>query len=356
MDTVTQAALGGAIGLAGFSNTFGRRAIVIGALAGTVPDFDVVMGLAGETAGWLHHRGITHSLVATPFMGLALGWLTWRWHKARAYQTGTAADIRRGEVAARAKWMWLWVLCLVTHPLLDFFTPYGTQLLAPFSDHRFALDAMAIIDPVYTVPLLLAILVGFMVGVRTRIAANVAGAALLATTAYLFFALGENEKAVMLAENSLDAQQIEARQVRAYPTLLQPFYRRVVARQADGSAQIGYISTLNPQGIAWRQHNAAPRDLVQAFIDDPMVEIFTWFSRGDVQWQAVAQSDGTTRLYLTDLRYGVPGQEKGPTGMWGLTAELDARGQIIEPLTRFSARPAPSNDMLADLWAATVGE
>lgn len=354
MDTVTQAALGGAIGLAGFSNTFGRRAIVIGALAGTVPDFDVVMGLAGETAGWLHHRGITHSLIATPFMGLALGWLTWRWHVVRA--TGTEASIRRSEHSARAKWMWLWVLCLVTHPLLDFFTPYGTQLLAPFSDHRFALDAMAIIDPAYTLPLLLAIVVGLMVGVRSKFSANLAGAALLATTAYLFFALGENEKAVTLAENSLDEQQIEARQVRAYPTLLQPFYRRVVARQADGSAQIGYLSTLNPGAVTWQHHSAAPRDMVQAFMDDPVVEVFTWFSRGDVQWQAVVQNDGTTRLYLTDLRYGVPGQEKGPTGMWGLTAELDARGQIIEPLTRFSARPAPSENMFTDLWAATVGE
>ncbi|MGB0920571.1 MAG: metal-dependent hydrolase [Alphaproteobacteria bacterium] len=354
MDTITQALLGAAIGQAGFARKLGPRAVVIGALAGTVPDFDVIAGIAGETAGWVHHRGITHSLVATPIIGMILGEITWRMHHRTARRTGLAEHLRRGDASARAKWMWLWILGLATHPVLDFFTPYGTQLLAPLSDHRFALDAMAIIDPVYSAPLLLAILFGWMFGMRRRRSAHFAGAMLFASTAYLFFALGENDKALALAKDDLAAKNMNAAQLRAYPTLFQPFYRRVVARDGD-HAHVAYMSTLNPQPLTWETKKAAPLKLTGEVDQAEIVQIFKWFARGDVLWQAVKAPEGGTRLYLADMRYGSPGTAEAPEGFWGLTARVDANGKVIEPLSRYSARPEPDKETFTQLVDATLG-
>ena len=319
-----------------------------------MPDLDVIAGLAGETAGWVHHRGLTHSLVATPILGIIFGELTWRWHNRRARRTGLADHLRKGEMAARGRWMWLWVLCLATHPLLDFFTPYGTQLLAPLSDHRFALDAMAIIDPVYTVPLIAAVLFGLSFGIKRRRSAHFAGAMLFATTAYLFFAVGENDKAVTMARADLEAKSISANQVRAYPTLLQPFYRRLVARDGE-HAYVAYLSTWAPKEIRWEKKSAASVDLTRQLESEPIVEVFKWFARGDVLWQAAREEDGGTRLYLADMRYGTPGTGNEPEGLWGLTALVDAQGNVMEPLTRYSARPAPDQETFAELMAATFG-
>lgn len=356
MDTLTQAALGATIGQAGFARKLGPHAVWIGALAGTVPDLDVVTELMGGSAGWVYHRSFTHSLLVTPILGIIFGELTWRWHNRRARQTGLADHLRKGEMAARGRWMWLWVLCLATHPMLDFFTPYGTQLLAPFSDHRFALDAMAIIDPAYTVPLIAALLFGLFFGMKRRRSAHFAGAMLFASTAYLFFALGENEKALDVARADLEAKNIEASQLRAYPTLLQPFYRRLVAREGN-HAYVAYFSTWGAasQEIVWEKKSAAAVSLTRQLESEPIVALFKWFARGDVLWQAAKEEEGGTRLYLADMRYGTPGTQNAPEGLWGLTALIDAQGNVVEPLSRYNARPAPDAESFNELVAATFG-
>lgn len=88
------------------------------------PDIDVVAKAAGPLAEWTWHRSVTHSLLLLPLVGLVAGYALGRW-----------------KGGALSSWIGLAVVALVSHPLLDFCTSYGTQLLAPFSDRRFALDA-----------------------------------------------------------------------------------------------------------------------------------------------------------------------------------------------------------------------
>ena len=66
MDTITQAAFCAALGQAFFRRQLGRRAMLVGALAGSVPDFDVILGAFGPYTSWQHHRGVTHSLFFGP--------------------------------------------------------------------------------------------------------------------------------------------------------------------------------------------------------------------------------------------------------------------------------------------------
>src|SRR5919106_876172 len=144
MDPVTQGVLGAAFGQAAFAHRLGRRAVGWGALGGLAPDLDLlVIPALGPLAEFRYHRGLTHALWFGPVVGSLLGWAVWRWHARRGREGGEGPG----------PWIGLFVLALFTHPLLDLFTTYGTQLLWPFSRHRFAIDAVAILDPLYTVPL-----------------------------------------------------------------------------------------------------------------------------------------------------------------------------------------------------------
>ena len=129
MDTATQALLGAVVGQAGFSHRLGRRALVFGAVGGLLPDLDVVaMASHGPFAEFTYHRGTTHALWFGPVVGPVLGWAIWRYYRWR----GRDGPGQPGDPALRSAWMGLMALALFTHPLIDLFTCYGTQLFAPF--------------------------------------------------------------------------------------------------------------------------------------------------------------------------------------------------------------------------------
>src|SRR4029450_11156415 len=94
-----------------------------------------------------------------------------------------------------ATWFRLFVLTILSHPLLDLCTTYGTVLLAPFSYRRFAIDAIAIIDPAYSLALATALGGGLARGVGTRPARVAAASALALSTAYLVYGLLLNHEA-----------------------------------------------------------------------------------------------------------------------------------------------------------------
>ena len=56
-------------------------------------------------------------------------------------------------------WMWLFLASIFTHPILDSFTAYGTQLFAPFSNYRVAFNNISVADPLYTLPFLIMLIV-----------------------------------------------------------------------------------------------------------------------------------------------------------------------------------------------------
>lgn len=321
MDSLSQAALGAAIGYAVGGKRLGRAAIAAGAIAGTIPDLDTFALLPfDEFAAWTHHRGVSHSLFFGPVVGPVLGWAVWRWNRhRRPFEPA-------GEDDALADWVKIFTLGLVTHPLLDLFTIYGTQLLAPFSNTRFALPGLGIIDPGYTLPLLIGIVCAL-----TRPAAAWARfavlAALTASTLYLFYGLSQNKAVETMARAQLEREGVAAAQVRVFTTVFQPRLRRIAVDEPEG-ARVGYASPFQRDAIAWTCF-ARPRDpAIDAVLATREGRILAWFADTHV-WAIVAPgSDGTKIVRLTDRRYGVP----GPTiqGWWGIEARVDAAGRVVE--------------------------
>lgn len=144
MDSLTQAVLGASICGSIIGRYHGRKAAVAGAVLATLPDLDVVMRYQDPILAMTSHRGFSHSLFV--LTGLAL-LLTCLWRLMRP-------DPRYG---ASRLFLALW-LTLITHPLLDAFTSYGTQLLWPLEPIPQSWASIFIIDPVYTLPLLVATL------------------------------------------------------------------------------------------------------------------------------------------------------------------------------------------------------
>ena len=352
--------LGAAVAQCGFAAKLGPRAILIGAATGIAPDFDTFVGLGDPIAGWINHRGLTHSLLFAPVAGVVIGSLTFAWHKTRAAGTDPdhprhAAWERGSAPGALSAWIWLFILCIGTHPLLDLFTPYGTQLLAPLTNHRFAIDAIAIIDPIYTGFLIAGLVGGLVVGITSRGSMNFAAAGLVGATAYLFWTLELNDRAEQIARDQLRASgetQLADGNVRAYPTIFQAIYRRIVV-ETDQEILVGFVSATDPQPITWMRHQKPDHALIAKMAATYEAEVFTWFALERIVWDVEAQDNGEVVVKLTDSRYGGIGPAN--EGFWGLQMTFDAGGNALTSPTRYSARPAPSNESFRALWDGITG-
>lgn len=139
MDSVTQIVLGAAVGELCLGKKIGNKAQVLGAIAGTIPDLDVLLNniFPDDLSKILIHRSYSHALLTHVFLSFGLAWLTFRGFKRKI---------------SYKEWYWMWFLCLSTHAILDAFTTYGTRLFLPFTDYQVGLNNISVIDPFYTFP------------------------------------------------------------------------------------------------------------------------------------------------------------------------------------------------------------
>ena len=218
MDSVSQLALGAAVGVAAMGRrTAVWKAALWGAVAGTLPDLDVLVDHGDPIANMVLHRAETHA----PF------WLS-------LFSLPFAAAIARlhGEWAIwRRWWLAIW-LAFVTHPLLDAMTVYGTRLALPFSDRPFGVGSVFIIDPLYTLPLLAG--VGWALagkGNRRGMRANAVG--LVLSTAYLAWGFAAQQHVERIARASLAEQGIAYERLLVTPAAFSSLLWRVVAVGAE---------------------------------------------------------------------------------------------------------------------------
>lgn len=357
MDPVSQAALGAVVGQAVGHRRLGYRAAAVGALAGALPDVDVLFSLGGDYFDQLvSHRGITHSLFFAPVVGPLLGTLGWWIERRRGRFRGAgpaAADpCAPGTAAAGAGrlrgWISVVTLALLSHPLLDYLTPYGTQLLLPFSDARFAVNAMPIIDPFYTLLLVLGLLAAARLW-RDR-AERVALLTLAVSCTYLGYGAYLNGAAEREATRQLSAAGVGDARVAAFPTILQVHYRRVVAR-TEHQDRVGFISMWQPCPILWSRQPRGDEDSppVRAFLSTREGRIFHWFTMGWARYRVDA-GVGAGTVRATDLRYGF--NDNPNQSIFNASAAFDLAGRLIGPV-RAGRDAADAGQRLAGLFQDT---
>jgi inner membrane protein len=345
MDTPTQALLGAVVGQAFFSRRLGKRAIKWGAVGGAIPDLDLLpIAFLGPWGEFLYHRGFSHALWFGLVVGPLCGYAARRW-----YAQGKKAV----DPASLGAWIGLFVLALVTHPLLDVFTTYGTQLFTPFSSYRFAVHAVSIIDPVYTLILVSALVIWALAPAhkRLRVGKWAAVVALLLSTAYLFYGLWLNVGAKELVRRQLAAGGMVNVRLGCYPTIFQPYLRRVVAHM-DDKVCVGAITMWKPGPIRWKCFTVPENPLIERLRQTKKGKIFEWFALGEVAPRLTSLEDGFL-VELNDLRYGLGGPPY--QGLWGVRAKFDHQGRMRGEVERFYPPYSASMEKFIDLWRATFG-
>lgn len=303
MDSVTQAVLGAGIQGALLGRVQGRRALIYGAALATLPDLDVLMRYPDPVSLMTYHRGFSHSIFVLTGLAMLLAWLIRKFWPNEAY-------------SGRRLFLTLW-LVLVTHPILDAFTVYGTQLFWPLALTPESWSSVFIIDPIYTLPLLAGVVFAIMVGL-TRGARRLLVGALVFSTAYLGFGLAGRMAAEHRVHDAMQAQGIAVTQLRAIPMPFNTLVWRVIAKTGDGSYYESVSSLFDRHPPEWVR---LPLNLEtgRVLAGVPLHERLRWFTGDWLRYDVI--DDG---LVVSDLRMGMAGHytfrfkmaERAPDGTW----------------------------------------
>lgn len=324
MDTLTHALSGALLARATASRaprpgglTTGRR-VAAGALAAAFPDADFVLGFISPEAFLLYHRGVTHSFVLLPLWAAVLAWIFARFDPGRA---GWRAyfGVAAGSIAI--------------HILGDLITSFGTMLLAPLSDRRFAWDTTFIIDPWFTGTIVAGLVASF-VWRRSRAPAAVGLAVLAGYVGLQAIAQGV---AVDFGREYARAEGLAQAKVSAMARPVSPFNWMVVVEDGDEyryafvnvarhgappspGPDAGLIARLDAayvpttQAVWRRAERFGPADaraqVLAAWNAEPL-GFFRWFAAYPVL-AGIEQSEPASCYWFRDLRFLTPGRDAWP--------------------------------------------
>lgn len=332
MDSLTQIVLGAAVGEKILGRKIGNRAMLYGAIAGTIPDLDVLVGkfLDPLTAVEIH-RGFSHSIVFFLLLSPLLGVLIAK----REKQSKVSMMNGTGLV--------FW--CLLTHALLDAFTTWGTQLLWP-ATVKFAFRSVFVIDPLYTIPFLFCLIMAMRKS-RTdfkRTEWNNLG--LKISTAYLALTLVLKGITYYKFERALATSGIRVLQLETKPTPFNTILWTATAETKD-AYWIGEYSFLDSRPIAFQSYPKNHKAL-NDFINDLTIQRLIALSEGQY---TVTEKDG--KLYFNDLRFGLLNRDEVHPQFafsYKLLPETNGFQAVEVPKTRQDGKV-----LLQQLWKRILG-
>ena len=285
MDSLTQLALGAAVGEATLGRKVGNRAILWGAVAGTIPDLDVFIPLGDAVRDFTYHRSASHSLFVLAALTPVLVWLILKLHpQTRPHRSG---------------WFALVYLVFATHVLLDSFTVYGTQIFWPFITTPMTWSTIFIIDPAYTLPLVVGVLAALAFTRETPRGHRWNALGLVLSTGYLAWGLGAKLYVENIARTSLDDQGIAYTRLLTTPAPFNTVLWRVLAMTEDGYYE-GYYSLFDDEPHLDVARYASDPSLLEGIEDHWPVQRLQWFTKG---FYSVSQRGSD--VVITDLRMGV---------------------------------------------------
>ena len=285
MDSLTHLFVGGAIAAFLAPPSQRRAALLAGAAINTLPDLDVLPLMLSDdpVTRMVWHRGVTHSLLVLPFVG----WALWAWLRARG-----------GRVAqAPQPWFWIFQCGLLSHPLLDAFTVYGTQLLWPLPVPPAMWSSLFIIDPVFSLCLIVPCAIAWFARERP-VAQRALAMGLLLAAGYLGLSQLAKWRIDRDAAQTLAAQGLSDAPRFSVPMPFNILLWRVVALTPDGfvEGERSLVADRGPMRFHEYRSETAALKSVKTY---RAVERLSWFNHGFMKAQ---ERDGL--LVLSDLRMG----------------------------------------------------
>ncbi|PCJ65309.1 MAG: metal-dependent hydrolase [Bacteroidetes bacterium] len=356
MDSLTQIILGAAAGEVVLGKKIGNRAMLWGAVGGTIPDLDVLGGLfLSNIDNVAFHRGISHSIFFSIVGALLFGWLVHLiyknpHHKWIAVAGKTVAAILvisalqflftrffpgnyvplgivglitglilyfnvkkryfnnqwKAPTASIRDWQWLFFWSLITHPLLDCFTMYGTQLFAPFSNVRVAWSTISVADPMYTVPFLICLIIAsrYRDNLNKRKFWNYLGIGL--SSAYMLFTVFNKQRVNNVFSTALKKQNVPVERFITNASILNNILWNCTAETKDHYYLAQY--SLFDKGDVVFSKIKKNHEMLQGLDTDRTLQTLKWFSDGYFTINELESG-----FQLSDLRFGTfSGKGKGP--------------------------------------------
>lgn len=345
MDSLTQIVLGAACGEAAMGKKIGNKALLFGAIGGTIPDLDVFIGplfYTNEIDAMAFHRGFMHSI---PFAILASLILGWGIHK--LYDSG-----KRKGTTTRKDWTWLFFLSIFTHPILDSFTGYGTQLFLPFSNYRVAFSNISVVDPVYTIPFLLCLIILMFFNRKNQKRKLWLKIGLAISSVYMLFTIGNKLYINSVFKKSLQEQGISYIRYSTQPSILNNILWYGIAETDDGY-MVAYYSLFDSTNrfSDWKMlpksHDVIPKS-------DKDLATLAWFSNDYYNVKDL----GEGKYRYSDLRYPLADPDDVNSSVFGFTLFRDENNRLdMLPFEPGAAREEDGiKKAFADLWKRMKGK
>jgi inner membrane protein len=289
MDIVTQTVLGAAVGEVTLGKKAGNKAIMWGAVGGLIPDLDVLITpFFSEVDGLFVHRGFSHSLIFAFLLAPLMGWLIHRIHQKKMNIT-------------RREWTILIFLAAFTHPLLDYFTTYGTGAFLPFSDYRVEFGTIGIVDIFYTLPFVLILLIIPFFRRTSLLRRGLILSTILITSFYLLGTVGNKLHVNAVFKEAFLKQNISYDRYKTAPLPMTNFLWMGIAETDSGYHMALYsnFDSGKPTKFIYIPRN---EEKLMAFSDNEEVNKLIRFTKG--YYHVNEDKNG---LYLADLRFGKMG-------------------------------------------------
>jgi len=266
MDSITQIVLGAAVGEILLGRQLGNKALLLGAIGGTIPDLDVVYNFFDkDPIRQLEvHRSYSHSMFTHLLLAWPLTWISKKW---------SAIKI------PGSKWYLFWFMALFTHALLDCCTTYGTQFFLPFTNYQVAFNNISVIDPLYTLPFLF-ILLGCLFFKRTNpMRRKFLWTSVAVSSAYLLLTFGLKFVVHEKFRESLVSNEIQVTELNSTPTILNSILWSGIAYNDTMLYVSEYSFLKSNQPIEWIGYKRN-KELLTTY-DSPALKTITWFSDGN---------------------------------------------------------------------------
>ena len=285
MDSITHIALGACLGEAFLDRKLGKKAMVWGALAQSVPDIDFVASFWMNTSSnLLAHRGFTHSFLFVGIISVFFALMAERWH-------------RPHNISFR-KWLQFFAGVIFSHVFIDAFNNYGVGWFEPFSHQRISFNAIYVADPFFSIwpGLALIILIVTKHGYLQRKKWWIMGLGL--SSIYLLYCIFN--KTIINAEvrSIMKKQNIQYTRYFTTPTTLQNWLWYVVAGN-DSGYHIGYRSVFDSKKQIDFEYFPRNEFLLDSVEDTEGLQKLKRFSQ---EFYTVEQWNDT--LIFNDLRFG----------------------------------------------------
>lgn len=285
MDSLTHIALGACMGEAFAGRKLGKKAMLWGALAQSIPDIDFITSFwMGTSNNLLAHRGFTHSFLFCILITPVFALLAERWHRPH--------NVRLG------KWMLFFGGVIFIHVFIDAFNNYGVGWLEPFSHKRISFNAIYVADPFFSIWPGIAFVALLVVNRWTPKRKKWWRMGLGLSALYLVYCLFNKAKIDSDVKDILQKQQISYSRYFTTPAPLQNWLWYVVAGN-DSGYYVGFRSLFDSEKKIAFEYFPRNDSLLQPVSDHEDLHRLIRFSQ-----QFYTAEKWSDTLVFNDLRFG----------------------------------------------------